>query len=680
MRRSLLLALALCLYVMPAAAQTDPAPLTAEDVFALNVEFRYIESEATAVFSAHNPTPFASPCPGISMVEQGIEFEWRFINDGGEALCHVATGELVPLPTENGVTFAAYTYLAAMRGNIFTHSPDGRFLALVGVQYGSDGRPVFPDSDILYVYDFGEEVFRRLGTLSSTETLLPALWNGTELLLPLRVGSNSFDRKSIFRADVMRADSLEMIFETYGWIEFNDILKRYETIHDISGGAILCGKTIYDVSRQQLSVYGYGESLCRPDYGSFDSVGYFREITYEDGDSLARVIRIGGMTGEQTRMWTGEIEQVLWVAEDASLGILLFDSDGKIDVLPTDADYAQGLIYRPVSALVSYPSLEILATSTVYPLVNVFNVYSVRFENWLVQPTYGIYALPDGTFVDFYCDPGVCGGENYEGYFLVNWIMSDGDGSPYFPQQKLDRLIVVDGEVIRTHLHDAVITLTPDRKGAFVWTQPNGGFPRDAARQGIGIYDFETGQVTPLTREFDQSEYSLSVFLTYTHSAAINVTASDGRSAGGTVLFDASGQPYVERRLRAGEEIPVRPTDVPTATPSLTPTITPTPTATMTPTLTPSFTPTITLTPTITPTPRPSCALTVLTGANLRTGPAVETEKVGSAAVDFVLTAVGQAENTQDFFTWWQLDTGEWIREDFVREGESCEALPVVQP
>ena len=100
----------------------------------------------------------------------------------------------------------------------------------------------------------------------------------------------------------------------------------------------------------------------------------------------------------------------------------------------------------------------------------------------------------------------------------------------------------------------------------------------------------------------------------------------------------------------------------------------------MIPTSTPSFTPTITLTPTITPMPRPSCALTVLTGANLRAGPAVETEKVGSAAVDFVLTAVGQAENTQDFFTWWQLDTDEWIREDFVREGEGCEALPTVQP
>jgi hypothetical protein len=328
--------------------------------------------------------------------------------------------------------------------------------------------------------------------------------------------------------------------------------------------------------------------------------------------------------------------------------------------------------------LTQYPAVEPLATSVVYPRVG-YSPPTIWTETWDAPPAYGIYALPDGSFVDFYCDPGICGYQEEQGIYMVNWIFDD-EGESWLPQQKLDRLIVVDGEIIRTHLHDAAITLTPDRRGAFVWTQPNGGFPRDAARQGIGVYNFETGEVTPLTREFDQSEYSLSVFLRDTHSAAINVTASDGRSAGGTVLFDASGQPYVERQLRVGEEIPVRPTDVPTATPSLTPTFTLTPTVTMTPTSTPSLTPTITLTLTITPTPRPSCELTVLTGANLRAGPAVETEMVGSAAVDFVLTAVGQAENTQDFFTWWQLDTEEWIREDFVREGEGCDALPVVQP
>ena len=101
---------------------------------------------------------------------------------------------------------------------------------------------------------------------------------------------------------------------------------------------------------------------------------------------------------------------------------------------------------------------------------------------------------------------------------------------------------------------------------------------------------------------------------------------------------------------------------------------------TPTPSATPTVTATVTARATATPDLSASCTLTVVTGANLRAGPAVETEKVGSAAVDFTLTAVGQAENTQDFFTWWQLDTSEWIREDFVREGEGCEALPTVQP
>ncbi|GAB4522753.1 MAG: hypothetical protein OHK0046_35750 [Anaerolineae bacterium] len=74
--------------------------------------------------------------------------------------------------------------------------------------------------------------------------------------------------------------------------------------------------------------------------------------------------------------------------------------------------------------------------------------------------------------------------------------------------------------------------------------------------------------------------------------------------------------------------------------------------------------------------PTESCSLEVLTGANLRAGAGVDTERVGSAAVGFILTAVAQQYNETEYFRWWQLDTGEWIREDFVREGEGCDTLP----
>lgn len=90
--------------------------------------------------------------------------------------------------------------------------------------------------------------------------------------------------------------------------------------------------------------------------------------------------------------------------------------------------------------------------------------------------------------------------------------------------------------------------------------------------------------------------------------------------------------------------------------------------------------------PTQTPTPVPpdvnaevlvtSCPLEVINGANLRAGAGADTERVGSAAVGFELVAVAQQFNSSEYFIWWQLDTGEWIREDFVREGEECALLP----
>lgn len=73
-----------------------------------------------------------------------------------------------------------------------------------------------------------------------------------------------------------------------------------------------------------------------------------------------------------------------------------------------------------------------------------------------------------------------------------------------------------------------------------------------------------------------------------------------------------------------------------------------------------------------------SCPLEVINGANLRAGAGADTERVGSAAVGFQLVAVAQQFNASEYFIWWQLDTGEWIREDFVREGEECALLPEV--
>lgn len=73
-----------------------------------------------------------------------------------------------------------------------------------------------------------------------------------------------------------------------------------------------------------------------------------------------------------------------------------------------------------------------------------------------------------------------------------------------------------------------------------------------------------------------------------------------------------------------------------------------------------------------------NCDLEVIAGANLRIGAGADTEKVGSAGVGTQFTAVAQQFNQSEFFRWWRISSGEWIREDFVREGEGCDFLPTV--
>ncbi|MBZ0276754.1 MAG: hypothetical protein K8I60_11440, partial [Anaerolineae bacterium] len=102
----------------------------------------------------------------------------------------------------------------------------------------------------------------------------------------------------------------------------------------------------------------------------------------------------------------------------------------------------------------------------------------------------------------------------------------------------------------------------------------------------------------------------------------------------------------------------------PQATPTPIPTVTPVPTQPP---------------PTVTPQVN-TCQLEVVAGANLRAGAGVEYERVGSSAIGSVLAADAQQFNTTEYFRWWRLTTGEWIREDFVKEDESCAFLPEPTP
>lgn len=72
------------------------------------------------------------------------------------------------------------------------------------------------------------------------------------------------------------------------------------------------------------------------------------------------------------------------------------------------------------------------------------------------------------------------------------------------------------------------------------------------------------------------------------------------------------------------------------------------------------------------------CQLMTRTPANIRSGPGAEYEQIASRRFDEPLAADGQIRGG-DGFIWWRLIPGFWVREDAVREDDTCFTLPVVE-
>lgn len=65
------------------------------------------------------------------------------------------------------------------------------------------------------------------------------------------------------------------------------------------------------------------------------------------------------------------------------------------------------------------------------------------------------------------------------------------------------------------------------------------------------------------------------------------------------------------------------------------------------------------------------------TGANLRSGPGTDFDRLGALAASEPADVIGQATGS-DGFVWWQLADESWVRSDLVEEAGLCENVPEV--
>lgn len=926
MRRSLLLALVLCLFVIPAAAQTDPAPLTAEDIFAPNVEIRYVtpdepqpdfaaDDELRVMSLGGRVIPYPEGFERVFRIEQIdsdtffidnlitastdeyqhkywlyntntdtliettgecegnppylyqslAELPWTVFPEGdGFTLCHYFTGERILLPTDRAI-FDYFPWEGYGDEGILEMSPDRQFLLISGREWFGSGGGKPSSFDVLYSYEFATKTFRELGMFSgySWPGIFVDRWlSPTEFTLS--DNDSLTDSEKIYTGDALQENSLTEFASGSYLLSYADNPPRYIEENTDGLGDFMCGKAVFDLSTREVFRYpDLGWALCRPEYGTFEGVGYYREVPAGEMPQCCTprsveiaevpVVRYDSQTGEYQELYRGEVEQIRWVSDDDRYAILLLDDNGVISDFPYLDPFYDGEYGYAHWALVDLESDEILHTVPNNYLAFQNNYYSYdRSAEHL-----GIYPLADGSFVTNTCHVAatLCDSELSEHVVITgNGIHRETlDYNPVVPLSGQNRVFinpdpanpragrdlydVVTGEVI-----PFIKPLETDSYRLYVGIRETGevyatlgaqsselqdihfaisfdedGTPIVTVKEPAVPFEFDVAAATPVVA------ISATPSMTYTPSLTPTRTPTSDPTCYLTVINDANLRNFPDAdpesesivvgsaavgfqltavgkhenprdefiwwKLSTGEWlredfvdergpcfvlrsiapdsfdyifITPTPTVPPTLTPTRTPTVTPTPVpacemtviiganlrsepdagsaqvgsvaegfeltavgqfanpedfftwwkldsgewlredfvdeqetcthlafvdasapdfvfVTPTPSSTPTITATVTARATATPDLSASCTLTVVNGANLRAGPAVETEKVGSAAVDFVLTAVGQAENTQDFFTWWQLDTGEWIREDFVREGEGCDALPNVQ-
>ena len=73
------------------------------------------------------------------------------------------------------------------------------------------------------------------------------------------------------------------------------------------------------------------------------------------------------------------------------------------------------------------------------------------------------------------------------------------------------------------------------------------------------------------------------------------------------------------------------------------------------------------------------CMVGSETGANLRSGPGTDFDRLGALKAEEPADVIGQA-NGSDGFVWWQLADKSWVRSDLVDEAGLCEDVPEVTP
>jgi hypothetical protein len=274
-------------------------------------------------------TRFASPCDQQKDLHRSdLVFDWKLVQDtdtGLTRLCSRATGETSdPLPAN-----LAWEIEPPISGLFVpvSASLDGRWLLLFG-----------EESNQVHVFSYATASGRllELGRVVCSLCIErnAVRWYGS--LVTIWVWDWESDIHRIYAAEIDRAESLELAVTRPHYLpEFYDDPPRYDYVNFTTPEDLWetqCERVIYDIVSAETRIFDMGP-VCRPEHGSLDGVGYYRDVT-RGMDGVAALTRFDARTGEREILYEGEIELIEWVSPDERYAAVVLGNNGSIDVLP----------------------------------------------------------------------------------------------------------------------------------------------------------------------------------------------------------------------------------------------------------------------------------------------------------------------------------------------------------
>lgn len=264
------------------------------------------------------PEQLETLCGAVPLAEARAG-DWVLIEEAGQQhFCHIETGIQTPPLPEN------YHGWLKLRANI---DSDYVFLR------------TFPSAEnlaTLFAFNTQTDDLIQIGNIDYPdeenlgETIEKQV-SETQYLYQIRIPDVPANRFITYFIDIAEPHISQTPFVGTYYPNPPRVIMRNE-IQDEETGLPICEWTSFDLLNQMLTSYRLN-SRCFYEFARFDA-HYYTRVWNEDDPASVDVISVNSAAGDYTILYSGEVENVLWVSPAERFIALVLDTNGQIDTPP----------------------------------------------------------------------------------------------------------------------------------------------------------------------------------------------------------------------------------------------------------------------------------------------------------------------------------------------------------